>query len=194
MLWTSLRSVLKAHVVLYAADIATSHQRGPRRVGLVVLKLAIDVGHPVQNQPPVGGPHQPYGTHGAPHAHCGNPNTRDGLHLPGQVAPVVVHHQQCLPEGQRHYPEASPTPFPARARGHDCQKRRPLLAPHVVDTRQPPAEVIPSVLPRGVTPIRSQSQKQSQEHTEPVFRPKELSRRCWAGTGWASRTRQGNRF
>lgn len=31
-------------------------------------------------------------------------------------------------------------------------KCRPLLAPHVVDTRQPPAEVTPSVLPRGGHP------------------------------------------
>lgn len=31
-------------------------------------------------------------------------------------------------------------------------KCRPLLAPHVVDTRQPPAEVTPSVLPRGGSP------------------------------------------
>lgn len=30
MLWTSLRSVLKAHVVLYAADIATSHLHGDK--------------------------------------------------------------------------------------------------------------------------------------------------------------------
>lgn len=45
---------------------------------IVVLKLAVDVGHPVQNQPPVGGPHQPHGAHSTPHAHGGNPAGGEG--------------------------------------------------------------------------------------------------------------------
>lgn len=40
---------------------------------IILLKLAIDVRHPVQNQPPVCGPHEPHGTHGTPHAGCGDP-------------------------------------------------------------------------------------------------------------------------
>lgn len=40
---------------------------------IILLKLAISIGHPVQNQLAVHGPYQPYRAHSAPHACCGNP-------------------------------------------------------------------------------------------------------------------------
>lgn len=82
--------MLRARAVPNAAGITTRHQRGPRRVGLVVLKLAGGRRHPVYNQPPVGGPHQPHGAHGAPHAHCGNPALGQFAVDPGSCSASVT--------------------------------------------------------------------------------------------------------
>lgn len=53
-----------------------THHRGQwwrRGCLIVLLKLAVDVRHPVQDQPPIRGPHQSHGTHSAPHAGRGDP-------------------------------------------------------------------------------------------------------------------------
>lgn len=66
---------------------------------------------------------------------------------------LSINHQHCLPEGQSNYPEASRTPLPATELEDTTAKCKPLLAPHIVGTRQPPAEDTPTQLPRGVTSI-----------------------------------------
>lgn len=55
-------------------EAAQQTSEGPEVVSLVILlELAVDVGHPVQNQPPVSGPYQPHSTHGTPQARRGDP-------------------------------------------------------------------------------------------------------------------------
>lgn len=46
---------------------------------IILLKLAVDVRHPVQDQTPVRGPHQPHSTHGTPHAGSGDPGGTEAV-------------------------------------------------------------------------------------------------------------------
>ena len=81
-------------------EAAQQTSEGPEVVSLVILlELAVDVGHPVQNQPPVSGPYQPHGTHSAPQARRGDPTRTAGIRPQGSglSAPPTQLFIRCLP-------------------------------------------------------------------------------------------------
>lgn len=77
-------------------EAAQQTSEGPEVVSLVILlELAVDVGHPVQNQPPVSGPYQPHGTHSAPQARRGDPTRTAGVR-PQRPSHTAVHQVSAL--------------------------------------------------------------------------------------------------
>lgn len=84
----------------YSGPHSHTHHRGlwwGRGRLIVLLKLAVDVRHPVQDEPPVRGPHQSHGTHSAPHAGCGHPGGTE--RLSGSAGDLALrtfsHHTPC---------------------------------------------------------------------------------------------------